>query len=361
MIHLVLLSNRKTFYRLIIMLLHSYKLNDTLTLSNRVVMAPMTRCFADSKLVPTQAMATYYAKRASAGLIITEATIIRADGQGYPNCPGIFNKEQIKGWEAVTKAVHNQGGKIFCQLWHTGRVAHSHYTGKAPIAPSAVALDDRVPRTDSLRYEMPQALSEVDILGLINDYILAAKNALDAGFDGVEIHGANGYLIDQFLHQQTNLRNDDWGGTPEKRARFVLEIISEITQAINSERVGLRLSPAAYFNLEPIEGDEKTFEYLLGQLESFNLAYVHVGMFDDSTVFDYLDGRVSEFIRRHYSGKVIGCGGYTQQTAEQELKNNSVDLVAFGRPFISNPNLVEKFNSLEPINDYNPEQLGELV
>ncbi|MCD8548477.1 MAG: alkene reductase, partial [Aeromonadaceae bacterium] len=227
-------------------LLEPYALNDTLTLANRILMAPLTRCMAGPGLVPTQQMADYYARRAQVGLIISEATIIRPDGQGYPNTPGIYSAEQIAGWRRVTDAVHAQGGKIFAQLWHTGRISHSFFHGQTPVAPSAVAWEGSLPRMRELHYELPRALSEAEIAELVEQYAQAAANAREAGFDGVEIHGANGYLIDQFLHHETNLRQDGYGGTPQKMARFALAIVDAVSRQIGGERVGLRLSPGGY-------------------------------------------------------------------------------------------------------------------
>lgn len=342
------------------MLFTPYKLNESITLANRLVMAPLTRCFADDDLVPTEAMAQYYAKRAETGLIISEATVLRPDGQGYPNTPGIYSEKQIEGWQKVTSAVHEKGGIIFSQIWHTGRAAHSHFSGKQPIAPSAVQLEGSVPRMRDLSYEVPHEATESDITELVKDYAQAATNAIKSGFDGIEIHGANGYLIDQFLHQETNLRSDNYGGSPENRSRFALEVVKACIEAVGADKVALRLSPAAYFNLNPVEGDAETFVYLLNQLNELNLAYVHVGMFDDTQPIDYLDGRVSDFIRRHYNGTLIGCGGYDQQSANEDLENNVVDLTAFGRPFIANHDLVSKLQSGTSLTEYNEDQLSQL-
>ncbi|VAW45518.1 NADH-dependent flavin oxidoreductase, Oye family [hydrothermal vent metagenome] len=291
------------------LLFEKYKLNSSITLANKIVMAPLTRCFADNDLVPTNKIAQYYARRADAGLIISEATIIDPLGQGYPNTPGIYTDAQIEGWKLATDAVHQQGGKIFCQLWHTGRVAHSIYTKQQPVAPSAVAWHGKVPRTAGLEYEMPHALTTQAVKQLVQKYIGAAKNAIKAGFDGVEIHGANGYLIDQFLRQDTNKRSDEYGGSETNRARFALEIVAGIIAAIGTDKVGIRLSPQAYVHLEYTNGDEQTYEYLLQQLSKKSICYVHLGAFNDQYIFDYLDGsKASEFIRKHYQGTFITCG-----------------------------------------------------
>ena len=259
-------------------LFDSVKLNDTITLNNRIVMAPLTRCMADDDLVPTRQMVEYYARRAASGLIITEATIIRPDGQGYPNTPGIFSPEQIQGWRKVTDAVHANGGKIFVQLWHTGRVAHPHFFGGGDVlAPSAERFDGSVPRMRELEYVTPKAANHEEIAQLVADYAQAAANAVDAGFDGVEIHGANAYLIDQFLHHDTHKRTDEYGQTPENMARFPLAVVDAIIERIGADRTALRVSPAAYFNMAPDPRDREVFEYLLPQLEQRDLAYLHLG------------------------------------------------------------------------------------
>jgi len=332
-----------------------------LALKNRLVMAPMTRCFADSELAVTRATADYYAARAEAGLIVTEATMIDQQAQGYPRTPGIYTDVQIKAWQQVTEAVHAQNGRIFCQLWHTGRMAHSHYTGAQPVAPSAVALEASVPRAAELTYEIPRPLQVEEIKDLVNAYAQAAQNARQAGFDGVELHGANGYLIDQFLHQQTNRRTDDYGGSPENRTRFALEVIDAIITAVDSFPVAVRLSPQAYINLDYTEGDEKTFDILLDALNQRSLAYVHVAAFDANQHYDYLDGRPLDYIRRHYNGVVIGCGGFTAEVAEDSLIEKQLDLVAFGRSFIANPDLISLIRLGHDLNPYDESLLGSLA
>jgi len=338
------------------------KLNSTFTLDNAIVMAPLTRCFADKNLVPTQLIADYYARRADVGLIVSEATIIEPVAQGYPNTPGIYSKAQIKGWKKVTKAVHEKGGKIFCQLWHCGRVAHSHYMGEQPVAPSAQSWHGHVPRTDGLEYEMPRSLSTKEIKKLVKKYVRAAKNAMKAGFDGVEIHGANGYLVDQFLRQDTNKRDDKFGGTTKKRYKFALEIIDEISAAIGKDRTAIRLSPQAYVHLEYTKGDEKTYKKLLKKLNKRNICYVHLGAFSDDYEFDYLGGRkASEFIRKFYKGNFVTCGNYSADTAADSIEQKKADLVAIGRPLIANPDWVEKIKTNTEIIEYDAKMLGELI
>lgn len=343
-------------------LFHPFVLNDTLTLKNRILMAPLTRCMADDNLVPTQAMIDYYACRADTGLIISEAILIRADGQGYPHTPGLFTPEQINGWRKVTDAVHNNGGKIFAQLWHTGRVAHPFFfNGEYVLAPSAIALEGTLPRMRELTYTIPKPATKTEIEQLIADFSQAAANAIDAGFDGVEIHGANGYLIDQFLHFSTNERDDEFGETPENMARFPLAVIDAISQRIGRDRTGLRLSPGGYFNLEGDARDRKVFDYLLPEVEKRCLAYLHVGIFDDSMNFDYLDGSVSQYMRAHYQRTLVGVGCYSPQTGSDAIEAGKFDLLAIGRPLIANPDYVNKIQSGKALTPYDDTMLAQLI
>ena len=341
-------------------LLKPLTLSEELTLKNRVLMAPMTRCVCDDDLVPTEAMAAYYGRRAGAGLIISEGAIIRLDGLGYPNAPGIFNQAQVDGWRPVTKRVHNGDGKIFLQLWHVGRVSHPAYLGgELPIAPSAIPLRGKVKRTD-LQYGTPRAFELDEIPPLVEAYAEGSSNALAAGFDGVELHGANGYLIDQFLHHHSNRRTDAYGGSPERMARFALEVVDAVVARIGSGRVGIRLSPGAYHYMDPDPNDPAVFRYLLVQLETRKLAYVHVGIFDDAMTFDELDGPAGAFLRRHYTGTLVGCGSYTPQRAARAITQGAFDLIALGRPFIANADLIEKIERNEPLVPYDESMLVEL-
>lgn len=343
-------------------LLQPYKLNDQITLNNRIVMAPLTRCMAGEGLVATDDMAAYYARRAEAGLIISEATIIRADGQGYPNTPGLFTQQQVESWKKVTSAIHENGGKIFAQLWHTGRVAHPHFfDGDHVLAPSAVPFEGTVPRMRELTYTTPKAATTEEIKQLIEDYATAAENAIAAGFDGVEIHGANGYLIDQFLHYDTNQRKDEYGQTPDNMARFPLAVIDAIAGRIGGYRTGLRLSPGAYAHMTPDPRDRAVFDYLLAELEKRELAYLHEGMFDDSMEFDHLGGRVSEYMRHNYSKTLMAVGGYTAETGAEAIKNNAFELLAIGRPFIANPDYVTRVKEGQALTDYDPDMLEQLI
>ncbi|HHI5409957.1 TPA: alkene reductase [Vibrio metoecus] len=342
-------------------LFQPYALNDVITLNNRIAMAPLTRCMADDDLVPTDTMVAYYARRADAGLIISEATIIRPDGQGYPNTPGLFTQAQIAGWKKVTEAVHANGGKIFAQLWHTGRVAHpAFFAGEYVLAPSALGVEGSVPRRRELQYTVPKAASQAEIKQLVADYAQAAENARLAGFDGVEIHGANGYLIDQFLHFDSNQRSDEYGETPANMARFALEVVDAVIARIGAERTALRVSPGAYFNIKADSRDREVFDYLLPELEKRNLAYLHEGMFDDSVTFDFLGGRVSTYLRQHYSKTLMGVGGFSAETGATAIENNEFDLLAIGRPFIANPDYIARVQQGEELKAYQDSMLTEL-
>ena len=343
-------------------LFQPFKLNEQITLENRILMAPLTRCMADENLVPTAQMAAYYAKRADAGLIISEAVIIRPDGQGYPNTPGLFSDEQIVGWKQVTQAVHKNGGKIFAQLWHTGRVAHPHFFGGGEVlAPSAIGVEGTVPRMRDLTYQVPKAVTSEEISQLIKDYAKAAANAIEAGFNGVEIHGANGYLIDQFLHFASNQRTDEFGGNSENMIRFPLSVVDAIIEKIGKERTALRISPGAYFNMPADEKDREVFDLLLSELSTRDLAFLHIGIFDDAMEFDYLGGRVSNYVRSQYKQTLVGVGGYTAESGSKSIASDSFDLLAIGRPFIANPDYVSRVKKGEDLIEYNDEMLATLV
>jgi N-ethylmaleimide reductase len=342
-------------------LLTPYRLNDTIELKNRVLMAPLTRCMADENLVPTQDMVEYYARRADTGLIISEATIIRPDGQGYPTTPGLFTREQIEGWKKVTDAVHANGGKMFAQLWHVGRVAHPHFFDGEVLAPSAIGVEGSVPRMRELTYITPKAATIDDIKSLIADFAKAAENAIEAGFDGVEIHGANGYLIDQFLHYEANVREDEYGQTPQNMARFALEVTDAVIAAVGNERTALRVTPGAYFNMSEDNRDKAVFDYLLPELEKRNLAYLHGGIFDDSTTFESLEGKTtSAFLRAGYKGVLVGVGSYSFESAKAAINEGKFDLIAIGRPLIANPDYISKVTNGEELVPYSDEMLAEL-
>lgn len=342
------------------MLLEPYTLNASLTLANRFVMAPMTRCMAAEGLLATPEMAAYYARRADMGLIISEAVLIRPDAQGYPNMPGIFTDEQISAWHAVTDAVHTRNGKIMAQLLHVGRVSHSYFHGQTPVAPSAIALEGTLPRMRELTYPVPRALTADDIVQLVEDFAVAAENAIAAGFDGVEIHGANGYLIDQFLHYDTNHRDDAYGQTPENMSRFVLEIIDAVSARIGGERVGLRLAPAAFVLIKPDARDRAVFDHLLYELDQRPLAYLHAAINDDTAEIDYLGGRVSDYLRARYHGTLIAVGNLTPEAAERAVDRGRFDLAAIGRPVLANPDYIDRLRSQAPLADFQDSMLATL-
>lgn len=341
-------------------LLEPYTLNASLTLANRFVMAPMTRCMAAEGLLATPEMAAYYARRADIGLIISEAVLIRPDAQGYPNMPGIYTDAQIAAWRKVTDAVHARDGKIMAQLLHVGRVSHPYFHGQTPIAPSAIALEGSLPRMRELTYPVPRTLTQADINQLVHDFATAAENAMRAGFDGVEIHGANGYLIDQFLHYDTNRREDEYGQTPAQMSRFALAVVDAVSERIGGQRVGIRLSPAAYVLIQPDARDRAVFDYLLQELDQRSLAYLHAAINDDTVAIDYLNGRVSDYLRVRYHGPLIGVGNLTPTQAATAIAQGRFDLAAIGRPVLANPDYIARLRSQSPLADYQDNMLATL-
>jgi N-ethylmaleimide reductase len=328
----------------------SHRLNG-LELKNRIVMAPMTRSRAIGN-IPNETMAEYYAQRAAAGLLITEGTSPSPNGLGYARIPGIFSAAQVAGWKKVTDAVHEKGGKIFVQLMHTGRVTHAGNlpTGAVALAPSAVKLEATKMWVDAAgAQEMPAAreMSREDILRTIDEYVQAARNAVLAGFDGIELHGANGYLIKQFLNPHSNRRTDEYGGSIEKRSRFLLEVISAVINAIGKEKVGIRLSPLGTYNeTHAYPEAEATYLYLAEKLQQLDIAYVHIT--DQSGKGE--PGALVLKMRKIFTNTLILSGGYNSVKAEEALANGYGDLVAFGVPFIANPDLVERFRNKLPLN-----------
>jgi len=333
-------------------LLSSYDLG-SLTLPNRVLMAPMTRNRAPGH-VPNDLMATYYRQRASAGLIITEATQVHPRGRGYPNTPGIHSDEQVEGWKTITDAVHDAGGRIFLQLWHVGRVSHSSYQpdddGGRPLAPSAIQLEEGEAFTADGRmapFTEPRALSTEEVTDVVEQYRRGAANAKRAGFDGVEIHGANGYLIDQFLATGTNQRTDRYGGSLENRARFLFEVVDRVTDEWDDERVGLRLSPGSSFNGMHDDDPAETFGFVAEHLNAYDLAYVHVAENDP------VDGEPAHrVVRPAYDGTLVVAGEYDRASGEEVLQSGEADLVAYARHFLANPDLPERFAQNAPLNDW---------
>ena len=317
-----------------------------LALRNRVVMAPLTRARAGGERVPNDLMTEYYTQRASAGLIISEATVISEQANGWVDSPGIYNDAQASGWRKIVAALHARGTPVFLQLWHCGRASHSAFHGGQPaVSASAIKLNGDYIHTPKgkLPYETPRALETAEVAAVVEDYRRAAERAKAAGFDGVEIHGANGYLIDQFLQSKTNQRTDRYGGSLENRFRFLTEIVEAILTVWPAGRVGVRLSPNGNFNNMGAPDFRETFTYVAKQLNSFGLAYLHVV---DGLAFGFHDqGKpmtLSEF-RAVFTGTLMGNCGYTQETADAAIASNRADLIAFGRPFLSNPDLVERF------------------
>lgn len=339
-----------------------------IALANRIAMAPLTRNRAPDA-IPTELTATYYAQRATAGLIISEATAISPEGQGYADVPGLYGTEQLDGWKKVTRAVHEAGGKIVVQLWHVGRISHtSLQPGHAkPVAPSAirahaktVLLKDGVPTfTDTSE---PRALDAEELPRIVQDYRHAARNAIAAGFDGVEIHAANGYLIDQFLKTGANQRTDDYGGSIKNRARLLLEVTRAIVDEIGGGRTGIRLSPVTPANDIVDENPQPLFDYVVRELGKLGLAYVHV--IEGATggprelpdrPFDYAELR-NAYRAAGGKGAWMVNNAYDRALAEAALVNGA-DIVAFGRPFISNPDLVERLKQNAPLNELNRDTL----
>ncbi len=327
------------------------------TLPNRIFMAPMTRNRAPGN-IPTPLMATYYAQRASAGLIISEATQISPQGVGYPNTPGIHSEEQVQGWQGVTDAVHGQGGHIFLQLWHVGRISHPDLQpdGALPVAPSAIRpAGEAVTYAGPKPFVTPRALESEEIPAIVRQYGEAAENAKRAGFDGVEIHAANGYLIDQFLRDGSNQRSDRYGGSLENRARFLLEVTQAVVDAWDARHVGVRLSPLQPFNDMRDANPEATFSYAVEQLNDFGLGYLHItemGKEAPGAAGPPFDLKV---LRETWRGVYVTNGGYDKAKAQAAIGAGLADAVAFGQLFIANPDLVERFRADAPLNTPDPD------
>lgn len=336
-----------------------------LELSHRVVLAPLTRMRSTQPGdVPNRLNATYYTQRASAGgLLITEATQISLQGKGYPAAPGIHSDEQIEGWRIVTEAVHAKKASIFLQLWHVGRISHSslHPLEGLPVAPSAIApTDGGKALTSEFRqvpFETPRALRLDELPGIVADYRRGAENAKAAGFDGVEVHSANGYLLDQFLEDKTNHRDDIYGGSIENRARLLLEVVDAVVSVWGKGRVGVRLSPFGKFSDMGDSDPVTLFSYVLRQLSARGIAYAHlveprVGNAGGGSPIDDKAPRTSEIFRKAFEGVLISAGGYTAETAEKAIAENLADAVAFGRLFIANPDLPKRFERNSELNPY---------
>lgn len=329
-------------------LLSTYQLQD-LTLKNRVVMAPLTRSRADNdNNAPTKLHAEYYGQRASAGLIISEGTQVSKMAMGYVSTPGIFTEKHIEGWKKTTKAVHDKGGKIFCQLWHEGRISHPDFhNGKKPWAPSAVNPHSKVRTSEGFKKTVtPKEMTLDDIEQTIQEFKQAAKNAMEAGFDGVEIHSSNGYLFHQFYNKSSNRRSDKYGGNKEKRTRFLFDVIDAIKTVMPENRIGLRLNPSLHkiFGMEADEETIPTFDYLVKKLNTYNLSYIHLSEpFNDVSEFDFLVQNIAEHFRPLYDGTLMINSNFDQEKGNAIIENGNADLVAFGKLFISNPDLPERF------------------
>ena len=332
-------------------LLQSFSMHG-LELPNRVVLAPMTRARAGKERTPNPMMAEYYRQRSGAGLLITEATTISDQANGWNESPGIYSEEMAEGWKHTTNAVHEQDGLIFLQLWHCGRASHSSFhDGQFAVAPSAVRINEEYIHTPTGKqaHETPRALETGEIPLIVEDYRKAAQRAKDAGFDGVEVHSANGYLIDTFLQSKTNRREDEYGGSVENRFRFLKEVVEAVTTVWPANRVGVRLSPNGAFNDTGSPDYREQFTFVAGQLDDFGLAYLHVM---DGLAFGFHElgepMTLADF-RKEFTGPLMGNCGDTQETAEQAVAEGHADLISFGRPFISNPDLVERFRNRWPL------------
>ncbi len=338
-------------------LLQPIKMGD-LELKNRVWMAPMTRSRADnSENKPYDIHTEYYRQRVSAGLIITEGSQISPEGVGYINTPGIYSKEQIEGWKAVTKAVHEEDGKIFIQLWHVGRISHPDFhDGKLPLAPSAINPGEKSYTPEGFKETVtPKAMTLEEIKKTIHDFKNGAKNAMEAGFDGIEIHSSNGYLLHQFFNASSNVRTDEYGGSIENRARILFEIIDEIKQVMPENKIGLRLNPSlnGVFGMEADRETIPTFDYIIKKLNDYDLAYLHLSEpFTDVSDIDYLEPNIAKRYRPMYSGTLVINGGFDQAKGNQVIEAGDADAVAYAKLFISNPDLPERFAQGSELEDW---------
>ena len=340
-------------------LLQSYK-TQQLNLKNRVVMAPMTRSRAtNSEKKPTDELqGVYYEQRASAGLIITEGSQVSKRAVGYINTPGIHSEAQVEGWKKVTERVHQQGGKIFIQLWHVGRMSHPYFhDGELPLAPSAINPEAQSHTPEGFKDTVtPQAMTQEDIDQTVSDFQQAAKNAMDAGFDGVEIHSSNGYLFHQFFNGTSNTRTDRYGGSIENRARFFFEVLDAIKEVIPEEKIGARFNPSLHgiFGMTMDEETIPTFEYTITKLNDYNLAYVHLSEpFTDVSDIPFAVTNIAKHFRPLYNGTLMINSNFDQDSGNKVIEDSDADLVAFGKLYVSNPDLVERFAENAPVADWN--------
>ncbi|MDT0685725.1 alkene reductase [Autumnicola psychrophila] len=340
-------------------LLQHYNLNG-IQLANRVVMAPMTRSrAANSENKPEEGLHdVYYKQRAGAGLIITEGAQVSKEAVGYVNTPGIFSDAQVEGWKKVTKSVHEANGKIFIQLWHVGRMSHPDFhDGKAPLAPSAINPEAKAFTPEGFKDTVtPKEMTIEDIQRTIQDFKKAAKNAMEAGFDGVEIHSSNGYLLHQFFNATSNHRTDDYGGTKEKRARILFDIIDALKEVMPENKIGLRLNPSlnGIFGMTMDEETIPTFDYIIEKLNEFDLSYLHLSEpFNDVSDVPYAETQIAKRYRPIYNGTIIINSNFDQEKGNKVIEEGNADLVAYGKPYISNPDLAERFEQNVPLSDWN--------
>ncbi|OGX81529.1 alkene reductase [Hymenobacter coccineus] len=330
--------------------------SDKLNLKNRVVMAPMTRSRADNPgTLPNDLMVTYYDQRASAGLIITEGTYVNREASGYINVPGIYTSEQVAGWQKITSAQHKLGGKMFVQLWHVGRVSHPDLLdGALPLAPSAINPHDKVYTPTGFQATVePRAMTTVQIKQTVADFAQAAKNAIEAGFDGMEIHSSNGYLFHQFFNGTSNHRTDEYGGSNENRARFFFEVLDAIKAAgVDMGKVGVRLNPSldGLFGITMDADTIPTFDLIIKRLNDYGLAYLHLSEpFTDVSKIPFAEPHIAKHYRPLYQGTLIINGGFDQEKGNKVVADGDADLVAYGTLYISNPDLVERFAQNAPL------------
>lgn len=329
-----------------------------LELKNRVIMAPLTRMRSNPNGVPSDMNVEYYEQRASAGLIIAESTSISKHGVGYVNAPAIYTEEQVKGWRKVTDAVHKKGGKIFSQILHVGRISHSDFfDGELPVAPSSIRPIGQGYTPKGLKdFEKPKELTINEISEIVNDFRVSAQNAKDAGFDGVEIHGANGYLINQFIDNTSNKRSDIYGGSAPNRSRFLFEVLESVLEVWGNKRVGVRLSPSGIFNSVGDSNSKETYSYVIEKLNDYNLGYLHLmNPMMPIVEFPEMESDVAHFYGKLFKGNRIINGGYTRETGNVAIKDGIGEMVSYGHLFIANPDLPKRFELNSEFNEEKPE------
>ena len=320
-----------------------------LELKNRVWMAPMTRSRADNPAnKPFEIHEKYYSQRASAGLIITEGSQVSKEGVGYINTPGIYSDVQVEGWKGVTKAVHEKGGKIFIQIWHVGRISHPDFhNGELPLAPSAINPNEKSYTPEGFKETVtPKEMTRAEIKQTVEDFKNAGKNAMEAGFDGIEIHSSNGYLLHQFFNATSNVRRDEYGGSIENRAKILFEIIDALKEVMPEQKIGLRLNPSlnGVFGMEADEETIPTFEYIVKKLNDYDLAYLHLSEpFTDVSEIPFLVSHIAKHFRPLYKGTLVINAGFDQEKGNKVIEAGDADAVAYGTLYISNPDLVERF------------------